>query len=380
MQTHPFFKSCNWTQSRPQWNQYVPKFRPSIYVLTKQGEPPRCSACIVIRHRKMSVLDIVGKSFAVKEDARASDDERGRRGENKIALKHPVSYRWKQSRKRKPRRLRPLRRLTLEKSTSTDDSSAYPSSPLTSDRVISPNARAKLSTNCDTNPSNLFSFLQRSSASKGPIFKENVASRCGPFPQPFRFSSNWKQRVGGCLGKLTEEPIADAAWKEEYKPQVCERQYRSENHQHGPYPLLYSSDVPKTSTQCWGEDGKRSRDSPGKAFGESKLSHLKAEILPSKIDSGVSTSGSYHYDNPSFVGRRVLGGVLRRGFGSSATDSNPHQMEKAFPNSAVLLNRSSYKRIYDNGSSMKSAYVSAALALHFEMGSSKRGEVLALKL
>ena len=52
----------NCIDSRPKWNQHVPAMRPPFFVLQGVEKHRRCCACVVIRHKRLSVADIVGKS------------------------------------------------------------------------------------------------------------------------------------------------------------------------------------------------------------------------------------------------------------------------------------------------------------------------------
>ena len=186
MQFNPFFKPSYWVDAKPHWNQHIPKHRPSLLVLGKQGEPPRCSACVVIRHRKPSVKDIVGKSFAVahKDSGREEETKRGRKAVRKVPRRG----------KRRTAGLRKNANLlcsrNARKSTSTEDSSTYPSSilscdslannrtsprpdaeKLTSDSNLTPTFQsASISCNCvvESEPTGTFPLLQRSNAETDP--------------------------------------------------------------------------------------------------------------------------------------------------------------------------------------------------------------------
>ena len=132
MQFSPFFKPSNWVDKKPHWNQHVPKYRPSVFVLSK-GEPPRCSACVIIRRRKLSVLDIVGKSFAaVSTSGRESLAKQGKRD----TFKRSRAWKPRATALRTKFNARCKQRMRY-KLASMEDSSTYPSSSLSSDQLAS---------------------------------------------------------------------------------------------------------------------------------------------------------------------------------------------------------------------------------------------------
>lgn len=58
---------------RPKWNQHVPTMRPPFFVIENKAKHRRCCACVVIRHKRMSVADIVGRSNKLKNKSKSCE-------------------------------------------------------------------------------------------------------------------------------------------------------------------------------------------------------------------------------------------------------------------------------------------------------------------
>ena len=121
----------NWADFKPKWNQYIPQHCPPFLVLKTDGSSHRCGACVVIRNRRLSVADIVGKACKAKSTVKISENNivrRGLRTESRPSLQQRCHYR-QQKWRRKEKNYRMVRKLRskIEKDPPTQDSSAYPS-------------------------------------------------------------------------------------------------------------------------------------------------------------------------------------------------------------------------------------------------------------